>query len=125
MVHTPTPEEPLRYVCQRCGKAWVPLVSVDPEKMVRVCRVGEPQHATAVKKMPSLLKRVWNLAKALADFVADGCQTVSAEEYAARLAVCDGCELRNGSWCSHSKCGCLIAAKAKGRAWKCPTGKWE
>jgi len=75
--------------------------------------------------MPPIQQRVWNLGKALVDFVADGCATVSKEEYAARLAACDTCNHRKGVWCRHKKCGCCTMIKAKGRAWNCPLGKWS
>jgi len=79
--------------------------------------------------MPRLVTRAWNLTKALAAFVADGIATVSKEEYERRLGICDGCVppdgWRVGAVCRHTGCGCYIAVKAKGRAWKCQVGKWD
>jgi len=46
---------------------------------------------------PSLLEQAWNVAKSLADFVADGFVTVGAQEYQRRLEILP----RHGS--------CLIA----------------
>ena len=74
------------------------------------------------QKMPSLARQAWNLARSLADFVADGCKTVTREQYQARLKVCDSCEHRRSNRCM--KCGCRLSLKAQGRAFKCPEGKW-
>ena len=71
--------------------------------------------------MPSLARQAWNLARSLADFVADGCKTVTREQYQARLEVCDSCEHRRSNRCM--KCGCRLSLKAQGRAFKCPEGK--
>ncbi len=71
---------------------------------------------------PSLVRQAWNLATSLADFVADGCRTVSAEQYHERLEICDGCPHRRNNRCM--KCGCNLSLKAQGRAFKCPEGKW-
>lgn len=71
---------------------------------------------------PPLHRQAWNLARSLADFVADGCTTVSDEEYRQRLEVCDTCDQRRGNRCL--KCGCRLALKARGRAFQCPLGKW-
>ena len=76
----------------------------------------------AKEAMPSLPHRAWNLTVALAQFAADGCHVISEAEYRARLEVCDTCEHR--SWRTCVKCGCNLAMKAKGRAWRCPLGKW-
>lgn len=71
---------------------------------------------------PSLARQAWNLARSLADFVADGCKTVTPEQYQARLEICDGCDHRRGNRCM--KCGCRLSLKAQGRAFKCPSDKW-
>jgi hypothetical protein len=72
--------------------------------------------------MPSAARRAWNLAGALASFVCDGCAMVSREDYEARLAMCDTCDRRDGNWCA--QCGCNLSMKARGRAFRCPLGKW-
>ena len=71
---------------------------------------------------PPLHRRAWNLARSLADFLADGCTTVSKDEYAARLAICDTCDRRQRNGCL--ECGCWLAVKARGRAFQCPLDKW-
>ncbi len=73
-------------------------------------------------KPPSLVRQAWNLAQSLADFVADGCKTVTRDEYAQRLEICHACDQRRANRCL--KCGCRLALKARGRAFKCPEGKW-
>ncbi len=71
---------------------------------------------------PSLRRQLWNLAGALTDFVSDGCTTVSEDQYRQRLAICDTCEHRRNHRCG--KCGCRLRWKARGRAFRCPLGKW-
>lgn len=73
--------------------------------------------------MPAVATMGWSLTKALAAFVADGCKTVTAEQYERRLNACDSCEHRRKTRCI--KCGCNLAIKARGRAWKCPEEKWD
>jgi hypothetical protein len=71
---------------------------------------------------PSLASRAWNLAAAVAAFVADGCQTVERETYEQRLRTCDTCDQRQEDFCL--KCGCYLPIKAKWRLTQCPLGKW-
>lgn len=71
---------------------------------------------------PGLPRQAWSLARALADFVADGCQTVDEETYRLRLEICDACDARRGNRCL--KCGCRLSLKARGRAFGCPLDKW-
>ena len=84
---------------------------------------------------PSFAQMAWNLAQAVADFGADVVKNglrgalVSPEEYQRRLEICDQCVppegYRTGDRCSHQACGCYLSIKAKGRAFRCPIGKWE
>jgi len=71
---------------------------------------------------PSLPRQAWNLTTSLASFVADGCKTVTKEEYQRRLEVCDACDERRENRCR--KCGCYLTLKARGRAFRCPLDKW-
>jgi hypothetical protein len=71
----------------------------------------------------SLATRAWNFAAAVAQFAADGCTTVSREQYQARLAVCERCEQREGNFCN--ACGCVLALKAGMRSEDCPLGRWN
>ena len=73
--------------------------------------------------LPGLLQRVWNLTSSVADFVADGCQRVSQEDYSARLAVCNTCAERQECVCR--KCGCWMPMKAAWRSAACPLNLWN
>ncbi|HEY3969456.1 MAG TPA: DUF6171 family protein [Planctomycetaceae bacterium] len=83
---------------------------------------GVARQAAPDPSAPGILKKMWNVATSLAAFVADGCTTVTTEQYEARLKICDGCQWRSNNSCR--KCGCNLALKAHGRAFKCPIGKW-
>ncbi len=74
------------------------------------------------RAMPPLREQAWNLVRSLADFVADGCKTVSEDQYRQRLEICDGCDQRRGNRCR--QCGCRLSLKARGRAFRCPLSKW-
>ncbi len=74
------------------------------------------------ERSPNLVRQAWNLARSLTDFVADGCKTVTADQYRQRLDICAGCTHRRNNRCM--KCGCRLSLKAQGRAFKCPEGKW-
>ncbi len=74
--------------------------------------------------MPSMPRRVWNLAQFTRAFISDGLRMVSEETYRQRLAACDQCDSRvNESWCG--ECGCYLPAKAKARAAICDLGEWD
>lgn len=71
---------------------------------------------------PRVGSRPWNLLKSLRDFVGDGCRTLSLEQYRERLMICTHCPQRERNTCSI--CGCHLALKARGRAFKCPLERW-
>jgi len=73
-------------------------------------------------KKPHMMTRVWNLAKSMRAFVADGMTTVDEAQYQRRLEICDGCEQRWNDDCKI--CGCRLSLKARGRAFSCPLGLW-
>jgi hypothetical protein len=110
---------------QRCDPV-AGLFFVGRSSALEVRAVAEqdsfPSSQAETASFPSLHRQAWNLARALADFVADGCTTVSRQEYEARLAVCDACDQRHGNRCL--VCGCRLALKARGRAFQCPLAKW-
>jgi hypothetical protein len=80
------------------------------------------QPAEQDRPMPPVTRQAWNLARSLADFIMDGCKTVSQEQYRQRLEICDVCEHRRENRCT--KCGCWLSLKACGRAFQCPLQKW-
>jgi hypothetical protein len=103
------------YACSICGRV-LPM-KLEPD--VHWPCLGP---VSKKKEMPSAARRAWNLAGALASFVCDGCAMVSKEVYEIRLGICDDCDRRDGNWCA--QCGCRLSLKARGRAFKCPLGKW-
>jgi hypothetical protein len=75
---------------------------------------------------PGLLKRASSLAKAIGSetkAVVQGQPNLTADQLAARLAVCGSCDqLRSNRTCA--KCGCFVDAKARFRSQTCPLRKW-
>ena len=71
---------------------------------------------------PTMRSRPWNFLKSMADFVADGCRTLTQDEYRERLMVCTHCDQRTDNTCAI--CGCYLSLKARGRACRCPQNKW-
>lgn len=101
------------------------------EETCRICREAgiffdkEPiavEHIVKRSKDYSLWSRPWNLLKSLRDFAADGCRTLSLEDYKKRLEICTECEQRERNKCGI--CGCYLSLKARGRAFRCPLDKW-
>lgn len=73
--------------------------------------------------IPSKVQMAKNFAASVADHVADGLKTVTAEQLEERLLVCTICEYRAAEdRCS--VCGCGLAKKASWRSSECPLGKW-
>jgi len=93
------------------------------------------QEAIQSRPGPSVIQMAWNFTEAIAQFAADvrthGLHGafVDRDEYRRRLEICDQCippsGYRLGNRCSHQACGCFLVAKARGRAWRCPVGKWD
>lgn len=106
---------------QRTPVAATPPVPTEAKPTKKGC--GRKSGATKTLAMPSLARQAWNLAESLAAFVADGLHLVDAAEYERRLSICDTCELRQDTRCA--RCGCRLALKARGRAFRCPDGRWE
>ena len=75
---------------------------------------------------PGLLQKAGNLVGAVATHVAQGLPMVSAEEKAARLAACEGCDLfaKEQRTCLHATCGCNMDVKAGWKDQRCPIGRW-
>jgi hypothetical protein len=75
---------------------------------------------------PGLLKRAGSLAKAIGaetKAIAQRQPNLTAQQVAARLAVCGSCDqLRPNRTCA--RCGCFVDAKARFRSQDCPLRKW-
>lgn len=123
-------DRPERYYCRHQKvHANQNLVSAEVCRSCPYCNLpcAEPRPLPTPEDLiprpaPSLGQQLWSFAKSVADFIADGMKTVSPEEYAERLAICDECPERQGNRCL--QCGCRLSIKAKGRAFQCPLGKW-
>jgi hypothetical protein len=100
------------YRCEVCG--------------AEVATRGDPEASHQCRQFPSLPSMAWNLTKAVAGFVADGCRLLTGEQYDARMAVCRSCEFfaADSRRCRHNDCGCFLAAKARMRSEQCPENKW-
>ncbi len=72
---------------------------------------------------PPLATQASNLFQSVVAFVGDGCGIVDDEQYRRRLETCSTCDRRVGKRCS--ACGCWINVKARGRAFRCPIGRWK
>jgi len=126
----PTPPDErgrVTYRCTRCGLTVTVSSGETPSLPQTPCGEGSADPAASApapvaEQFPSLARQAWSLVRSLADFIADGCQTVDATEYRRRLEACDPCESRRDNRCL--KCGCSLSLKARGRAFTCPLGKW-
>lgn len=74
------------------------------------------------KQSPGLVRKSFNLARAMVKYAASGLEDCTSEEYTERLNMCNMCPTRNGDECS--ACGCPIAKKAVIKGEKCPLNKW-
>jgi hypothetical protein len=93
-----------------------------PLEQLRESPAGGDGSVESAGGYPPLGTQALGLLRAVADFVADGCTTVSGEQYRQRLESCAVCTHRRGSRCS--VCGCLVRWKARGRALHCPIDRW-
>lgn len=86
-------------------------------------RKAGPTDGGDAKPAASKMGMLWNATKALTRFVFDGLKTVTKDQYAARLAICEACPNRIGNKCN--LCGCNLSLKAQGRLEKCPENRWS
>ena len=75
-------------------------------------------------RLPSTLKMAGNFAKAVGKHIGNGLKKVDISEYQRRLNVCNDCELRRRTRCTHEECGCFIDKKAWWDSESCPMNKW-
>jgi len=97
-------------------------MNTDLPKITAMSTNKEESESRQSQQPPGLVRQVWNLAGSLASFVADGCNTLTKQEYETRLKICHTCDQRRGNRCL--KCGCRLSLKARGRAFQCPLNKW-
>jgi hypothetical protein len=85
-----------------------------------------PAKVSPVQTSPGFLKRASSLTKAIGSetkAIVQGQPTLTAQQVAARLAVCASCDqLRSNRACA--KCGCFVDAKARFRSQTCPLRRW-
>lgn len=115
---------PGQLVCTHCNQ---PPVTNQGRPHLRRCRTTE------LPKLPSLVQQVGTYVQHTARWLARGLATVSQEEYAQRIAICQACPSGQnvtsprGPRCAD--CGCIIATKAARRVESrgqsdCPRGHW-
>jgi len=106
-------------VCRDCSFCDVvrPSPRPVPEHPIEIPVAGRARRAP-----PRRHQQAWNVTTSLVSFVADRFRTVSRDQYAERLAICDECEERVGNRCL--QCGCRLSFKARGRVFQCPLSKW-
>ena len=98
--------------CHRRDKYWLEWER-KREKRLKLQSKEQPTDEDAARStvQPPLRSQAWNLVCSLAVFVADGCRTVTTEQYRERLEICDACEHRRRNRCM--KCGCRLSLKAQ------------
>lgn len=104
--------------CRVCPVRLQPNPSPRPERTDDQIRVA----LDSLTAMPAFSEQLWNLSRALKEFVADGMKTVTREALSERLRICDECEFRTGDRCT--RCGCHLTLKAQGRIFQCPENRW-
>jgi len=72
---------------------------------------------------PTAIQMAKNAAKAAVAFINDP-GFVSDVAYKQRMSICNSCKYFTGQRCLHPDCGCIILAKARGKAFDCPIKKW-
>ncbi len=89
-------------------------------------RRGLARIAAAKAAPPSLAARAGYLASAVVAAVASGGETVSPEERARRLAICESCEHFDAAAERCRRCTCYMPLKTRLAAWHCPLDppKW-
>lgn len=76
---------------------------------------------------PGILTKALSFGKAIARHVASGLKETTSEQYAERLAVCEGCDQfkPNAGKPSCRKCGCSLPSKLRWASERCPLGFWD
>lgn len=92
--------------------------------------LSEEDHKALVEKYsaPGLMTMARTSGFSMKQWIENGGQVVTQEQYDARLDVCKGCEfwkgnaMINGGRCM--KCGCFTKFKLRMATEKCPIDKW-
>lgn len=85
----------------------------------RVCQRADPQSDL---HDPGILEKIVNFAAAAVRHAAAGLPQATAEQAAARLAICESCEHFDGGTCR--LCGCGMEVKVSWAEQACPIGRW-
>lgn len=119
--------------CPACGHS----CSLSEDEFPFTCRCrhrcGEPDYAGVRASVPSITRRLSNLARATAAHLVNGARTVDDFTRAWRLSRCRSCPLFDAAveTCTHPGCGCGMRRRrgvvdALGWASKdCPIGRWD
>jgi len=73
---------------------------------------------------PSIFRMVKSFTKELGKWIKEGAPSVTPEQYAARLDVCNTCDFLKKESMRCGACGCLLEHKAKWSTTDCPKHKW-
>jgi DNA-directed RNA polymerase subunit RPC12/RpoP len=112
-VEMPSQDGKFAYQCLHCGTFEYRDTYVTPDQIEKQCNLPAP----------TLAERAKAFGKAMAEYAASGFENVGTAERDCRLAICNACRLQDGAVCR--LCGCVLRAKAWGKVWKCPAGKWD
>ena len=76
------------------------------------------------KKEVNIVKKAWNLTKAITKYAAYGFKTVPVDVYTDRMVECNKCEhlVKDRGACG--LCGCDISVKGQWSTEECPDGRW-
>lgn len=85
MQHAPRPSPPL---APRSSPSLLATKHFDPVSATKL--PSEPHHPAPPPASPALVQRGWNLATSLAEFVSDGCRTVSPAESSVLIWIFGG-----------------------------------
>ncbi len=78
--------------------------------------------AKEYKTPKNIVERGFNLLGAVGDFISDGLETCTKEEYESRLKICEPCPKRENNTCTI--CTCNLKLKAAMKSQHCPIKKW-
>lgn len=104
-------------ICKKCQREWKYLLP--PTKEYPTYTVLE-----LVRDEPTLVKKVWNYAKAGVKHIADGLKDAPTDVQQTRLLICADCPINVNGVCTHPDCGCPLEEKTRWASEECPVGLW-